>query len=191
MISEREMRPAPKPGDRVIVVFSDGHVHTSGVLVAISEGYCFIHCDAYNPERGEWPATFRIDQTRHEDTITDKVEVALTRLHENTRRRWNPFSKKDRAHNEQMDKDYGLAMNTLREIERHFNAPNVADQILHETPDGLRKDDPVNIYDPTSRGGHHGKGRFIAEYRGIRYVVWDSGSPTGYPASCVTLNTGV
>ena len=63
---------------------------------------------------------------------------------------------------------------------------NVADQIKEVTDDGIRRGDRIKI--AVLEGGGKGvyPGTFVAEYKGFRHVIYDSGSRVGYPSAQIT-----
>jgi hypothetical protein len=182
------------------------YIHARGWLVACYRGVNFLHLDGYLIRCGrdsgtmapEWPATFRTDQIRPEwnpadhteSAIKDMIKIeeeatprALPRLFI-TRRRWEEREAWFEAQRLRLE---GLNQALVSAKEGHPLMPtprNCLNEIVLETADGLKQGDKVDIY--IRERNQHGKGLFVAEYRNLRHVMFESGGCTAYPMYDVT-----
>jgi hypothetical protein len=191
MTREREIHEAnPDVGDRIEVFFSDGHVHARGVLVAKTENpfrdpTCFLHMDAIGT-LNEWPATFRKDQVRRERSMGNhlaRIVQRLTTPGEPKRRRFF-WERRDVKAEGLSEVDVESARAVAHYLDKIQPPANVADQIFTETTDGLKRGDRVRIY--IADRNETGVGTFVAEYKGLRHVIFESGGSTAYPKGDVT-----
>lgn len=128
-----------------------------------------------------WPASFRSDQVFAETTPADKLDMAIANRRYDLcppPRRW--FQKKQPALPEaQIELEIAMAQMASIEYRRNNQPINVASDIITETDDGLSLYSKVLILVSETRDP--AKGRFIAEFRNLRYVIFDSGAKAAYP----------
>jgi len=186
MLSEREMHDwSPEVGDRIEVILSSGQTHAHGVFVVRMDGRMFLHCDGSYGGK-EWPATFRPDQVRREYSIADRLSIAVRRLTttaapERQRRFWQ---RRDERAEAQREVDIETARAVIHHLATLHPPVNVADQIITDTADGVSRGDRVNIF--IADRNTTGAGVFVAEYKGLRHVIFDGGGATAYPKGDVT-----
>jgi len=188
MISDEELYAQnPDVGDRIEVVFSDGHIHCRGVLVAKEGDTRYLHCDGFPAKYptphwfDDWTASFRHDQVRRETSSADHLEIALSLL---DKPKFGWFTSKAQKERHAVTQKAVYAM--VRHLRSQTPPINVADQIMEVTEEGIRRGDRVNI--AVLEGGGKGvfAGTFIAEYKGRRHVRYDSGAAAAYPKAQVT-----